>query len=112
MEKGRDRYGALSAPTIGCYHEAAQVWLTQPWSLRVPILTREFFRQEKGNHEETWYRLARDTETGDVFIEHEWTARNDAGTVRIELADFLTKHQGSAGKNLLRLIGTLVKEPS
>jgi len=35
----------------------------------VPILTREFFRQEKGNHEETWYRLARDTETGDVFIE-------------------------------------------
>jgi hypothetical protein len=75
------------------------------------ILTREFHKHEKGNHEESWYRLARDTETGDVFIEHEWSARNDVGTERIEVAEFLARHEGTAGKNLLRLIGTLVKEP-
>jgi hypothetical protein len=74
------------------------------------ILTRQFFAHEKGNHDETWYRLARDTETGEVFILHEWAARSDAGSERIELSDFLSRNTSSAKTKLLTMIGTLVKE--
>ena len=75
------------------------------------VLTRRFFYHEKGNHDETWYYLARDTETWAVYIEHERAARGDVGTKRIEIADFLSGPSLTARDNLLKLIGTLVLEP-
>lgn len=74
------------------------------------ILTKQFFYHEKGNHDETWYHLARDTETGAVFIEHEWAARGDVGSKRIEIAEFLSGTKISAKDKLLKLIGTLVPD--
>jgi hypothetical protein len=74
------------------------------------ILTKQFYAHEKGNHDETFYHLARDTETGEVFVMHEWYARADVGSARIELADFLSRNTSSAKTKLLALIGTLVKE--
>lgn len=75
------------------------------------VLTRKFFYHEKGNHDEKWYHLARDTETGAVFIEHEWAARGDVGSQRIEVAEFLSGGATTAKANLLKLIGTLVQDP-
>jgi hypothetical protein len=74
------------------------------------ILTRQFFYHEKGNHDETWYSLARNTETGAVFIEHEWAARGDVGSKKIEIVEFLSGPGGTARNNLLKLIGTLVPD--
>jgi hypothetical protein len=74
------------------------------------VLTKRFFYHEKGNHDETWYYLARDTETGDVYVEHEWAARGDVGSKRVEVAAFLSGPSMTARGNLLKLIGTLVQE--
>jgi hypothetical protein len=74
------------------------------------ILTRRFFAHGKGNHDETFYHLARDTESGEVFILHEWYVRTDVGSERIELSDFLTRNASSANTKLLAMIGTLVTE--
>jgi hypothetical protein len=74
------------------------------------ILTKRFFYHEKGNHDETWYYLALDTETGAVYIEHEWAARGDVGSKRVEIAEFLSGPKMTARDNLLKLIGTLVPD--
>jgi len=64
----------------------------------VPVLTNEFFRHERGNHDETWYRLARGTDTGDVFIEQEWAARGNVGSKRMEVADSPRKGATARGR--------------
>ena len=69
-----------------------------------------FFYHEKGNHDETWYYLARNTESGAVFVEHEWAERGNLGSRRIGLAEFLSGSSMTACDNLLDLIGTLVLE--
>jgi hypothetical protein len=74
------------------------------------VFTRRFFYHEKGNHDETWYYLARDTESGEVYVEHDWAARGNLGSERIEIAEFLSGPPITARHNLLKLIGTLVVE--
>lgn len=76
----------------------------------MPIITRRFHYHEKGNHNEKWFLLARDTESGDVFIQHEWAERADQGSRRIELVDFLATDQSSARTKLIDLIGSLVED--
>jgi hypothetical protein len=68
---------------------------------------KRFFYREKGNHDEAWYYLARDTETGVVYVECQW-AVGHLGSNRIEIADFLSGPSKAPRNNLLRLIGTLV----
>jgi hypothetical protein len=74
------------------------------------VLTKQFFHHEKGNHDETWYHLARDTDTGAVYIEHEWSGPGNTGSKRIQIGEFLSSPGGTARDNLLKLIGTLVQE--
>jgi hypothetical protein len=73
------------------------------------IVTRTFHYHENGNHDETWYRLARDTETGDLFVEHAWARGADVGEERIELRRFLETNRSTARDKLMKLIGTLVE---
>jgi hypothetical protein len=77
---------------------------------RMAILKRCFFAHEKGNHDETWYYLARDTETGRVFIIHEWAVRANLGERPLEIAEFLAMANSTAQSNLLKLIGSLIEE--
>jgi hypothetical protein len=74
------------------------------------VVMKRFFYHEKGNHDETWYYLARDTESGAVYIEHEWAERGNLGSKRIGVAEFLSGPSMTARDNLLKLIGTLVSE--
>ena len=79
---------------------------------------REFHRHEKGMGNETWHYLARDAESGRVFVIKETSTRSGGsmsefvgGNEEIELADFLGGYGSSARNNLIELIGTLVPEP-
>jgi hypothetical protein len=71
-------------------------------------LMKRFFYREKGNKDEAWYYLARDTETGAVYVECQWAVGDRSGSNRIEITDFLMGPSNTARNNLLRLIGTLV----
>lgn len=73
------------------------------------IQTRELYRSPNGDR----WCLARDTESGRVFIMHQANLASGGQETRVEVGAFLT--QGGAGpekQELLRLIGTLVEEPS
>jgi hypothetical protein len=84
------------------------------------IAKKELYRSAKGpvmNNEDRWY-LGRDTESGDVFIVHEWEhldvrdikAKPIAGSTHIEIGAFLAQGgPAPAHRELLRLIGTLVE---
>jgi hypothetical protein len=50
--------------------------------------------------------------TGAVFIRHEANASSGGHIEHIELAEFLVAGHGPEHQELLRLIGTLVEEPS
>lgn len=76
------------------------------------VITRRFHYHEKGNHDEAWHELARDTETGDVFVVKGWARREDVDDCRIELAEFLGRERSTARDKLMALIGTLVEEPN
>ena len=76
------------------------------------ILRRRFHHHERGNHDETWHFLARDTETDRVFVIRGWAARADVGEEEIELADFLADVNSSAKAKLRDLIGSLVGKPN
>jgi hypothetical protein len=77
------------------------------------VLKREFHRHERGMGDEDWYHLAQDTESGRVFVYHEWSHRAGkgykSGEKNIELVAFLAR-QDTARDKLLRLIGTLVED--
>ncbi len=72
------------------------------------ILKRPFSSADLGMGDEDWYYLARDTETGRVFVYHEWSHRKgvsfEGGNEDIELGEFLHR-PGIAQEHLLRLIG-------
>jgi hypothetical protein len=77
------------------------------------ILVRQFYAHEKGNHDETFYSLARDSETGRVFIIHEWFARENVGSSEMTVAEFYAQtHNSSAWSRFVDLVGTLATEPS
>ena len=71
---------------------------------------KRFFYCEKGNADEAWYYLARDVETGEVYVEHQWAASGKLGSNRIEITDFLEGPYTTARNNLLRRIGAIIEE--
>ena len=73
----------------------------------MPIQTRELYTSENGDR----WSLARDTETGGVFIRHEANLASGGNVSDKELGAFL--RQGGLGPEkqaLLRLIGSLVED--
>lgn len=71
----------------------------------MPIETRTLYRSSNGD---VW-RLARDTETGRVFIQHAANLPSGGRVEEIEIGPFLaTTGRGPEHQELLRLIGTLV----
>jgi len=76
------------------------------------VVHKEFFRREICAGNEDAYSLARDTETGRVFVRHQW-AHPAAGGLKsdheMSLHDFLAS-AGSRQSALLEMIGTLVPE--
>jgi hypothetical protein len=72
---------------------------------RAPLQTRELYQSSNGDR----WRLARDPNSGRVFIEHEPNLSSGGRTARIEIAAFLSAGgHGPEHQELLRLIGTLV----
>ncbi len=73
---------------------------------------RLFLQHGHGVGDEDRYYLARDTDTGRVFVHHQWLRRRGdgfaPGNADIELDVFLAG-QGAARAELLRLIGSLVE---
>ncbi|WLA68545.1 hypothetical protein [Bradyrhizobium diazoefficiens] len=84
----------------------------------MPVIQRELARSAKGpvNNNEDWWYLCRDTDTGNVFVVHEWahtdvakSGKSDVGSTHIELSNFLAETRPTgAQKELRRLIGSLV----
>ncbi len=76
------------------------------------LAKRLFLQNEHGVGDEDRYYLARDTDTGRVFVYHKWSRRHGdsyaPGNADIELDVFLAG-QGAARAELLRLIGSLVE---
>lgn len=77
------------------------------------IVRVQFHHHERGLGDEDWHYLARDTDTGDVFVVHEWCHRGSEesrnGSERIKIGVFLTDRvQGTKQSKLLALIGSLV----
>lgn len=74
------------------------------------ILKRRFSSADLGMGDEDWYYLARDTETGRVFVYHEWSHRkgqaHEGGSEDIDLDAFLHR-PGIAQDHLRQLIGSL-----
>jgi hypothetical protein len=70
---------------------------------------KRFFFREKGNADEVWY-LARDAETGAVYVEHGWISSDDSGSDRIDISDFLEGRSTTARNNLLGFIGAIIEE--
>jgi len=77
------------------------------------LLSKLFYRHERNMGDEDAYYLARETDTGSVFILHKWSKRQgerfESSSSHIELAVFLN-HQGTAQDNLRGLIGQLVTD--
>lgn len=75
------------------------------------IENRNFHVQESGTGHKSYYSLARELETGDIFILHEWSHRDgiefDSGENKIPLHAFLCGH-GASQASLRDLIGTLL----
>ncbi len=75
------------------------------------IESRQFHSRERGVGHENSYSLARDTETKEIFILHEWSRGQDndyeSGENKIPLHAFLCGH-GTSQARLRNLIGTLI----
>jgi hypothetical protein len=71
--------------------------------------TRRLYRSANGDR---WH-LARETDSGRVFIKHEANEPSGGQVTEIEIGDFLTgRGHGPEQTELLRLIGTLVEARS
>jgi hypothetical protein len=66
---------------------------------------RELYSSPNGDR---WY-LARDADSGQVFIRHEPNLPSGGQASRIEVGEFLGRGEGPEHRELLRLIGTLVE---
>ncbi len=70
--------------------------------------TRRLYRSANGDR---WY-LARESDSGRVFVKHEANEASGGRVTEIDIGDFLSSGgRGPEHAELLRLIGTLV-EPS
>jgi hypothetical protein len=68
--------------------------------------TRELYRSSSGDR----WCLARDPDSGRVFILHEPNLASGGRTSQIDIATFLATGHGPEHQELLHLIGTLVEE--
>jgi hypothetical protein len=82
---------------------------------QMALLKRPFHRQRISKSDDNRYLLARDTESGRVFVIHEWASTVSDSLAsefaEIELEAFLAE-RGSAQEKLREMIGRLVREPS
>lgn len=73
------------------------------------VQIRELYRSANGDR----WCLARDSHLGRVFIRHESNIPSGGQITELEIGTFLSQGgQGPEKQELLRLIGTLVEEPS
>ncbi len=70
------------------------------------VRTREIYRRANGDR----WLLARDPDTGRVFVRHEPNLPSGGPVAEIEIGTFLIV-AGPEKQELLRLIGTLVRGP-
>lgn len=68
-------------------------------------IRKQFFYHEKGNHDETWYYLVRDTETNNIYVIHAWATKSNVDEASMDIAAFLNSGRGTAQDNLLKLLG-------
>ena len=72
------------------------------------IETRTLYQSSSGDR----WRLARDTETGRVFVQHEANLSSGGRVTEIDIGTFLgTGARGPEHQELLRMIGGLVEDP-
>jgi hypothetical protein len=102
---------AFSSPTASSpSHFRRRAYMLLPWrgATAMAILRRQFSSSDLGMGIENWYYLARDTETGRIFVYHEWSRRRgetyEGGSEDIELDSFL-HHAGTPQDHLRQLIG-------
>jgi hypothetical protein len=70
--------------------------------------TRELYRSPNGDR---WH-LVSESDSGSVFVKHQPNAASGGRTSRVEVADFLREGHGPEHQALLRLIGTLIGQPT
>lgn len=68
---------------------------------------RELYHSPNGDR---WH-LARDPDTGHVFVKHQANLSSGGHMAEIEIGVFLNQGHGPEHQELLRLIGTLAEEP-
>jgi hypothetical protein len=74
------------------------------------IVKRQFYKNHKPQGDEYWFYLARDTETGEVFVIREFDYLADGGSEKkMTLYEFLAGG-GNRQNALLELIGSLVPD--
>ena len=70
------------------------------------LLTKELYHSSNGDR---WH-LARDLDTGQVFVRHQANLPSGGHVADIEVGVFLSQGKGPEQQELLRLIGTLVDD--
>ena len=72
------------------------------------LRTKELYHSSNGDR---WY-LARELDTGQVFVKHQANLSSGGHVADIEVGVFLSQGKGPEQQELLQLIGTLVDEPT
>ena len=70
------------------------------------LRTKELYHSSNGDR---WY-LARDPDTGQVFVKHQANLPSGGHVADIEVGVFLSQGNGPEEQELFRLLGTLVGE--
>ena len=73
----------------------------------MPVESRELYSSSNGDR----WLLVHEPRSGRVFINHEPNVASGGDASLIEVGEFLTQNHGPQHNELLRLIGTLVKQP-
>jgi len=80
----------------------------------MPLLRKPLYQRSEGRDEDRW-RLAFDTDTRRLFVEHETTRGDMRGsgyntnTDEIDVADFL-RESGEGPRELVQLLGALFED--
>ena len=77
------------------------------------LYTKLFDRQQRAEGDEDFYYLARDSDSGDIFVLRAWSLgsspEHSPRKARVDLGSFLSLH-GAAQDKLRELIGAAVGE--
>lgn len=74
------------------------------------ILRKRFHYHEKGNHDEKWFYLAKDTDTGRVFIIHAWAEKDNIGESEMTIPQFIEGRKDTALSKFYELVGSLATD--